>query len=76
MVSRTSLENLQQQAEAIREAELARSQSKLAGLTPQQREAVESLTRALTAKLLHPQLTALREATRQAEARNLGDQDQ
>ncbi len=55
---------LQQQAEELRQAELARSQSKLAGLTPQQREAVETLTRSLTAKLLHPQLTALREATR------------
>src|SRR6266702_5724287 len=59
-----AIKALQQQAEAIREAELARSQSKLAGLTPQQREAVESLTRALTAKLLHTQLTALRESTR------------
>ncbi len=51
---------LQQHAEQLRQAELARSQSKLAGLTSQQREAVESLTRSLTAKLLHPQLTALR----------------
>jgi glutamyl-tRNA reductase len=59
-----AIKALQQQAEAIREAELARSQAKLAGLTPQQREAVESLTRALTAKLLHPQLAALRESTR------------
>jgi glutamyl-tRNA reductase len=55
---------LQQQAEELRQAELARSQSKLADLTPQQREAVEALTRSLTAKLLHPQLTALRETTR------------
>jgi glutamyl-tRNA reductase len=59
-----AIKALQQQAEAIREAELLRSQSKLATLTPEQREAVESLTRSLTAKLLHPQLTALREATR------------
>jgi glutamyl-tRNA reductase len=51
---------LQQTAEAIREAELARSAKRLATLTPEQREAVESLTRSLTAKLLHPQLTALR----------------
>ena len=55
---------LQQNAEAIREAELARSAKRLANLTPEQREAVEALTRSLTAKLLHPQLTALREATR------------
>jgi glutamyl-tRNA reductase len=51
---------LQQNAEAIRTAELARSQSKLSELTPQQREAVDALTRSLTAKLLHPQLIALR----------------
>jgi glutamyl-tRNA reductase len=59
-----AIKALQQQAEAIREAELLRSQSKLAALTPEQREAVEALTRSLTAKLLHPQLTALRESTR------------
>jgi glutamyl-tRNA reductase len=51
---------LQQSAEAIREAELARAAKRLNDLTPAQREAVESLTRSLTAKLLHPQLTALR----------------
>ena len=59
-----AIKALQQQAEELRQSELARSQSKLADLTPQQREAVEALTRALTAKLLHPQLTALRESTR------------
>jgi glutamyl-tRNA reductase len=51
---------LQQDAEAIREAELKRAASKLTGLTPQQQEAVEALTRSLTNKLLHPQLVALR----------------
>lgn len=55
---------LQQNAEAVRTAELARAQAKLAGLTPAQRDAVESLTRSLTAKLLHPQLAALREAVK------------
>ena len=51
---------LQQNAETIREAELARAARKLADLTPAQQAAVEALTRSLTAKLLHPQLTALR----------------
>ncbi len=51
---------LQQNAETIREAELKRLQSKLASLTPEQQAAVEALTRSLTAKLLHPQLVALR----------------
>jgi glutamyl-tRNA reductase len=59
-----AIKALQQQAEQLRQAELARSQSKLAGLSPEQRDAVEALTRALTAKLLHPQLTALRASTR------------
>jgi glutamyl-tRNA reductase len=59
-----AIKALQQQAEAIREAELARSAKRLADLTPQQREAIDALTRALTAKLLHPQLTALRDSAR------------
>jgi glutamyl-tRNA reductase len=54
---------LQQNAETIREAELARAAKRLADLTPEQQAAVEALTRSLTAKLLHPQLTALREST-------------
>ncbi|HMH12665.1 MAG TPA: glutamyl-tRNA reductase [Edaphobacter sp.] len=58
---------LQQSAEAIREAELSRSAKRLAALTPEQREAVEALTRSLTAKLLHPQLTALRESARKKD---------
>jgi len=60
-----AIKALQQHAEELRQAELARSQSKLAALTPEQREAVDALTRSLTTKLLHPQLTALRESTRQ-----------
>jgi glutamyl-tRNA reductase len=59
-----AIKALQQQAEELRKAELVRSQSKLAALTPEQLEAVEALTRSLTAKLLHPQLTALREAAK------------
>lgn len=51
---------LQISAEALRQQELARSAQKLASLTDAQREAVEMLTRALTAKLLHPQIAALR----------------
>jgi len=58
---------LQQSAEAIREAELKRMQSKLATLTPEQLAAVESLTRSLTAKLLHPQMVAIRQAARDSD---------
>jgi glutamyl-tRNA reductase len=63
-----AIKALQQQAEQLRQAELARSQSKLVDLTAQQRDAVEALTRSLTAKLLHPQLTALRESTRKKDS--------
>ena len=55
---------LQESAEPIREAELARSARRLSSLTPEQREAVEALTRSLTAKLLHPQFAALRDAAK------------
>jgi glutamyl-tRNA reductase len=51
---------LQQNAEAIREAEVVRAAKRLGSLTLEQQAAVEALTRSLTAKLLHPQLTALR----------------
>jgi len=55
---------LQANAEALRQSEMARATAKLAAtaapLTPAQQAAVEALTRSLTAKLLHPQLKALR----------------
>ena len=54
---------LQESAEQIRLAELAKSAGKLTDLTPAQQAVVEALTRSLTAKLLHPQLTALRRAS-------------
>lgn len=55
---------LQQKAEALREAELARTQARLAGqsasLNPAQQAAIEALTRSLMAKLLHSQIAELR----------------
>jgi glutamyl-tRNA reductase len=55
---------LQHSAETLRQSELDRITARLAAtgaaLTPAQQSAVEALTRSLTAKLLHPQLTALR----------------
>jgi len=60
---------LQQNAEQVREAELTRTLTKLAstGLTPAQQTAIEALTRSLTAKLLHPQLVALRKSAATSE---------
>jgi len=51
---------LQQNAEALRQAELSRAAKHLANLTPEQQAAVDALTRSLTAKLLHPQIVDLR----------------
>ena len=51
---------LQEQAEAMRQAELARVASVLTSMSPEQQKAVEALTRSLTNKLLHPQLVALK----------------
>ena len=50
---------LMAEAEVVRQAELARSLARLQ-LTPEQQAAVEAMTRSLTAKLLHPQIAALR----------------
>lgn len=55
-----AIKALQLSAEALRQQEMARSAAKLATLTDVQREAVEAITRSLTAKLLHPQIAALR----------------
>jgi glutamyl-tRNA reductase len=55
---------LQQNAESLRQAELARAAAKLAAsaasLTPAQQAAVDAMTRSLTAKLLHQQIVDLR----------------
>ena len=58
--STEAIKQLLAQAEGTREAELARSISRLGPLSPEQHAAVEALTRSLTSKLLHPQITALR----------------
>ncbi len=58
-----AIKALQQSAEGIRQAELARSADKLAGLSREQMAAVDILTRSLLGKLLHPQIAALRRET-------------
>jgi glutamyl-tRNA reductase len=54
---------LQESAEVLRQAELARTARVLATLTPEQQAAVEAMTRSLTNKLLHPQIVALRKSS-------------
>ena len=61
--STEAIKQLMAEAEATRQAEIARSLARLSAtpLTPAQHAAVEALTRSLTAKLLHPQIAALRQ---------------
>jgi glutamyl-tRNA reductase len=55
-----AIKALQQHAEDMRQAELLRFAKALGTMTPAQQDLVDTLTRTLTAKLLHPQLIALR----------------
>ena len=51
---------LQEQLEHMRMAELDRSKSKLAGLTPEQQEAVDALTKSIINKVAHGPIVELR----------------
>lgn len=51
---------LQERLEQLRQAELARYRSRLGPLSPEQRNAVEALTRGLLAKLAHGPISELR----------------
>jgi len=60
--------SLQQQAEEIRMNELKRAQAKLGILTAEQVAAVETLTRGLVNKFLHPPMQALKQAARENDS--------
>jgi glutamyl-tRNA reductase len=62
---------LQRQAEQLRQAELKRMQAKLAGLSAEQRAAVEALTEGLVHKFLHSPMTALKQAARDSDQARL-----
>jgi glutamyl-tRNA reductase len=51
---------LQERLEQLRQAELDRLRARFADLTPQQREAVEAVTRGIIAKIAHPPIAELR----------------
>ena len=53
---------LRAHADHVREREVARSRAKLAGLTPEQRDAVDGLARSLVQKLLHEPTVRLKDA--------------
>ncbi len=64
---------LREQAESVRAAELDRYRSRLEGLDDRQREAVESLTRSMLAKLLHEPTVRLKDTAGSAQGERLAD---
>jgi glutamyl-tRNA reductase len=65
--------SLHDRAEAVRQAELDRFRSRLAGLDPKDRAAVEALTRGIVAKLLHEPTVGLKETAGTAAGERLSD---
>jgi glutamyl-tRNA reductase len=64
---------LRARAEDVRTSELERYRSRLEGLDPRQREAVEALTKGILGKLLHEPTVQLKEAAGTPRAERLGD---
>lgn len=62
---------LQQHAEQLRLAEMHRAAARLESLTPEQREAVDAMTRSLMNKFLHAPVTALRASAHAGDAHAL-----
>lgn len=62
---------LRQRAEGLRAAEMERQRSRLSSLDATQREAVEGVTRALVAKLLHEPTVRLKDAAGSARGERL-----
>ncbi len=67
------ISDLRERAESIRIGELERYRTRLSGLRPAEREAVEALTRQLLAKVLHGPTVALSEAGRSPRGERLGE---
>lgn len=63
---------LKDRGEQVREAELRRARRALAGMSAEEREAVEALSRAVVAKLLHDPIAALKERAGTPEGDTLG----
>jgi glutamyl-tRNA reductase len=58
---------LEDRLNAIRAGEIERYQSRLVNLTPEQRQAVEALTRGIMNKILHGPITELKSGAGQPE---------
>jgi glutamyl-tRNA reductase len=68
-----TIASLNEQLETIRRAEIERLRGRLGPLTPQQEEAIESLTRGLIAKIAHGPISELRRQAGQPEGFHLAD---
>jgi glutamyl-tRNA reductase len=64
---------LRDRVEALRVGELERQRARLDGLDPEQREAVEAVTRGVMAKLLHDPTVRLKDAAGTARGERLAD---
>jgi len=64
---------LHREAEAIRQLEIEHSNRSLGDLTPEEREAVEAMSRRLVAKLLHQPTIALKDAAGSPKGDRLAD---
>jgi glutamyl-tRNA reductase len=63
--------DLQTQLEQIRQQEIARVESQLGHLTPEQRQAIEALTKGLVHKVLHSPITELKSLAQQPDGHRL-----
>lgn len=64
---------LREQAEGVRRGELDRFAARLEGLSPEQRDAVEALTKGMLAKLLHSPTVQLKDAAGSSRGDRLAD---
>jgi len=64
---------LRERAESVRSAEVTRAAGRLAGLTDEQRDAVDALTRGVVSKLLHDPTVRLKDAAGSSRGDRLAD---
>ena len=64
---------LRERAEGVRRAELDRFAARLEGLSAEQRDAVEALTKGMLAKLLHAPTVQLKDAAGSSRGDRLAD---
>jgi glutamyl-tRNA reductase len=64
---------LQEQLEVIRRDEIERARTRLGDLTPEQQQALESLTRGIVNKIVHPPISVLKASAAGTDVREMVD---